>query len=715
MALQTIHLYEFADFRLDLAEKSLWREGRVVSVTPKVFETLQVLVERAGHLVEKDELMQLIWQGRFVDESNLAFNIKMLRKALGDDAAKPQFIETVQRRGYRFIAEVTEGRIEKAPQHRLAPNTSQSAEQPPARSGSMKHLHSALAVLCIGVIGSGLWYARSSDRSNAPPILSAAFSSENLSTNGRVLNAVISPDGSNVAYTNGLGSDKQSVWLKQLDSSNNIQIVPPSDEFYYDLAFSPDGNFLYFVRGARPDKSARQYAIYRISIFGGLAVKIVDEVQGGISVSSDGGRISFVRCYLRDDEWCSLWIADAADGKNERKLASRPSPVRIGDNKISPDGRTLAFGVGQSRNGANAFGLAMVDIESGVERELTPEKFFDIKSLIWLPDQRAVLITALRYPDKHVRIWQVSAITGETTVITRDSEDYWGISLDQDASVLVATKRRPDFHLNLYSAKDPIKVRQVFADAATVTFAPDGKLIVSSGRPGNTDVWSLKEDGEVRQLTNDPLDDLNAVVSTDGTWIFFASNRTGETQVWRMIADGTDQKQVTAVEGGIPLGVSADGKWLYYHSALAKTLRRASFIDGREELILDKIKPAFAVSPDCSQAAFTDRQDGDAMLMVVSLPDGHSLGTFRLGGDKTRILGMSWSNDGKNLFYITAADEINTIWVQPLNDTIPSKIADLPDEGLRNDSSFAVSPDGNSFAVIQGNWKRDAVLLKGLE
>jgi len=106
MSLETKHFYDFGDFRLDLAEKVLLRDGKFIPVTPKVFETLCVLVESAGRLVEKDELMQKIWQDRFVEESNLTFNVGMLRKALGDDASKPTFIETVQRRGYRFIAEV---------------------------------------------------------------------------------------------------------------------------------------------------------------------------------------------------------------------------------------------------------------------------------------------------------------------------------------------------------------------------------------------------------------------------------------------------------------------------------------------------------------------------------------------------------------------------------------------------------------------------------
>src|SRR5436190_7331738 len=100
--------YEFGNFRLDPREKILFCDDKPVSLTPKVFETLQIFVEHAGHLLPKDDLIQKLWQDRFVEESNLTFNIKMLRRALKDDAHQPRFIETVPRRGYRFIAEVKE-------------------------------------------------------------------------------------------------------------------------------------------------------------------------------------------------------------------------------------------------------------------------------------------------------------------------------------------------------------------------------------------------------------------------------------------------------------------------------------------------------------------------------------------------------------------------------------------------------------------------------
>src|SRR4051794_22528683 len=106
MASPTDQIFEFGEFLLDFSEKTLSRSGELVPVTPKVFETLHFFLENSGRLIEKDELMEALWQDHFVEESNLTFNVMMLRKALGDSAEHPRYIETVQRRGYRFIASV---------------------------------------------------------------------------------------------------------------------------------------------------------------------------------------------------------------------------------------------------------------------------------------------------------------------------------------------------------------------------------------------------------------------------------------------------------------------------------------------------------------------------------------------------------------------------------------------------------------------------------
>jgi DNA-binding winged helix-turn-helix (wHTH) protein/TolB-like protein/Flp pilus assembly protein TadD len=103
---QKSHLYEFGPFHLDTIERQLFRDGRPVSLTPKAYETLLLLVERSGRVLTKDELMSAIWPDTFVEEANLAHNISMLRKALGETLEEQQYIQTIPRRGYRFTADV---------------------------------------------------------------------------------------------------------------------------------------------------------------------------------------------------------------------------------------------------------------------------------------------------------------------------------------------------------------------------------------------------------------------------------------------------------------------------------------------------------------------------------------------------------------------------------------------------------------------------------
>src|SRR5215212_10294371 len=108
MSQQDSHSYEFGRFRLKTAERVLLREGELVPLTPKVFDILVTLVEHGGQVVAKDDLMKRVWPNTFVEEGNLTQNISLLRKALGESPGGTQFIETVPRRGYRFVAGASE-------------------------------------------------------------------------------------------------------------------------------------------------------------------------------------------------------------------------------------------------------------------------------------------------------------------------------------------------------------------------------------------------------------------------------------------------------------------------------------------------------------------------------------------------------------------------------------------------------------------------------
>src|SRR6267142_4167865 len=106
MLSQVQERYEFGPFRLDPTEHTLLRDNQVVSLTPKAFETLALLVRSSGHLVRKEELIERVWRDTIVEEGNLNVIIHTLRKALGDDPREHKYIETVAKCGYRFVAEV---------------------------------------------------------------------------------------------------------------------------------------------------------------------------------------------------------------------------------------------------------------------------------------------------------------------------------------------------------------------------------------------------------------------------------------------------------------------------------------------------------------------------------------------------------------------------------------------------------------------------------
>ncbi len=166
------HLYEFGPFRLDPVERRLLRDGQPVALTPKCFDLLVVLVENNGHLLEKDELLGRLWPGQFVEESNLSFNVSSLRKALGEGQDGRRFIETVPKKGFRFVARVEERRGEGTGSTTGAPEQTAEAAgvgQPmlPPRSTTparlllnLKNLTGLLAAGALVLLAYALWARR---------------------------------------------------------------------------------------------------------------------------------------------------------------------------------------------------------------------------------------------------------------------------------------------------------------------------------------------------------------------------------------------------------------------------------------------------------------------------------------------------------------------------------------------------------------------------
>ncbi len=707
MLLET-NRFKFAGFVLEKKEKILLRDEKPVSITPKAFQLLLVLVENHGRLVEKDELMKAVWEDSFVEEGNLSYTMLLLRKILGDDKSNPRFIETVPKRGYRFIAEVETVSSEDNYSIKKIETINESEKR--SLFGSRGFIYSVTPVLLICIVISlAFWYLKSSKNITQIPVLSANFSSEKLSTSGKVFLAIVMPDGMNVVYSTIDGNNKESIWIRHLDSSNNIQIIPPSNEIYGGLAPSSDGNFIYFSR--RLKYSEISFDIYRASIFGGIPTKVVSSTQGWFSLSPDNTKISFVRCPQQSEENCSLWIADSFDGQNEQKLVSYPSPLRIGDNSFSPDGKSIAFAFGQSNNRANEFNLSEIDLESGEKRLLTSEKFFNIKRLAWLPDKNGLLITASKQPAKLFRIWHISTATSEAKSLTKDSENYSYLSLDKEGKTLISTQVKEDKNLFLLNLNNPSALQNL-SNASKASFVSEKKLVFHSLRSGNYEIWSINSDGsDLRQLTNNNAEDAEPIASSNGNQIFFVSNRTGEAQVWRMNSDGSDQQQITFKEGGTPFFITPDQKWVYYSHGIERSLWRASSNGGDEQLVFNRVLESPSISPDASKLAFIEKNNQERTINIISLDNLETIKTISSKEGNITSEGLNWLPDGKSLAYlIKDAAGRNIIKIHQLSKQDSQQIFET------NEDIYSISfgVDGKNIAIVKGGWKHDVVKLSGL-
>ncbi|MGE0443704.1 MAG: winged helix-turn-helix domain-containing protein [Vicinamibacterales bacterium] len=212
--------FEFGDIRVDLRLQTVTRAGEPVALEPKTFDVLRHLLVHRDRLVTKDELLDSVWKDTFVTPNVLTRAVAQLRKALGDDAQEPRYLETVARRGYRFVATVTEP----------GPSVPFTRKEP---GPSVPVWTIALGAMLIGTLG-WLGFSRAGVDDPAP-----ALSLARITASGDVIDAAISPDGRYVVYVRSAGG-LQSLWVRQVAAANPVQLIPPASVGYWGVAFSPD-------------------------------------------------------------------------------------------------------------------------------------------------------------------------------------------------------------------------------------------------------------------------------------------------------------------------------------------------------------------------------------------------------------------------------------------------------------------------------------------
>lgn len=749
-------LYEFGEYRLDLSDRLLWRGEEVLTLPPKVFDTLSILVKREGRIVSKSELMEAIWSDAFVEESNLSQNIYTLRRTLGVDETGRQFIETVPRRGYRFAvpvrlletvpnqdakesilhdttAVIHTGELpgETSATNASPPRTYVKAESPVAHRNThqlfSRHysLLTVLALLVLAAVGFGayrLFNRRNiNDEATVAPIEQVRF--ERLTNSGDVIFPTISPNGELLAYVRH-EADGESIWVKQIASGSAVQTLPSSPKGYQSLAFTPDGKYLFFR------ESADRAAIYQTPVFGGALKKVADNVWGGFSISPDGKQVAFVRREPRRN--ACLLILSNVDGSGEMELSARQLPLdyRGTAPAWSPDGSSLIVAGGVQEQFLPK--LIVIDRATGKESELKTPRWRSITRVLWRGDGRHLIIAARAANEATSQLWMLSYPDGEVRRLTNDLEAYFWISLSADGRRLVTRQQRIISHIWLVTGSDVKNARQLTLGERNLdgyvglAWTPQGRIIFSLFAGKNTDLYAMDQDGRngVQLTVNAGQDNTDPVVSNNGRYVVFTSNRTGASQIWRMDVDGQNQKQLTfgeQKERAHSAALSPDGREVFFiklgngPAAIWKTS-----VEGGPPLQVSRLTNAstenfLAISPDGKWLAYRhlaaqpEAADDEERTKIGVIPtDGKA--EPKLFELQMRRPMVQWAADSKAFYFADGRFNASILWKQSLDGSEPEKISEFTDRIF----NLAWSRDEKHLVVSRGRQQGDAILVTNL-
>jgi Tol biopolymer transport system component/DNA-binding winged helix-turn-helix (wHTH) protein len=739
-ARQKKHFYEFGPFRVDTLKRRLLREGHPVPLTPKAFDTLIVLVEHSRQDLEKEDLIEAVWPETAVEENNLTQNIYALRKALGDSANESRYILTIPGWGYRFVADVrevsgcetelvaherTRTRIVIEDPEDLAPQqTTPAANDGSATMGTARNASVALglvggkrtAILALLIIATAVIVfvifkpQKNISQDGAGEKSPAGFLKfDKTSLTGYIdaRRTAISPDGRYVIYSvHEAGRD--SLWLRQVAIASSQQIIAPADVRYFGLAFSPDGNFVYYIRSEK-DEPLR--VLYRMPALGGVSKRLLSDVEDSITFSPDGKRIAFTRTSQAEDV-STLMIA-SADGTQEQRLAVHNLLNQFGSPSWSPDGKLIACTVGTAHTGSNEMGLVEVDAESGTERPITSKKWEYILMAKWLTDGGGLLMIAREQGSNSNRIWHLSYPNADARSVTDDSDYYLDLSLALDSMTLAAVHARSNSNIWIVPEGDTSRAYQTVHAYGGLSWTPDGRIVYASLAGGNWDIWIMNADGSgQKQLTADAGRNASPAVSPDGRSIVFVSDRSGMFHIWRMNIDGTAPVQLTNGNGENVPTISPDGKWVVYTSVSDWTLWRVPINAGEPVKLTDGNSRWPSVSPNGRWIAYFRVEaspNPECKVAVIPFEGGQPIKIFDSSQRVPTALDVRWTLDGKFLTYAVDGNYASNIWIQSLDGGLPKQLTRFASEDI---FSSAWSPDGKQLACVRGSATRDVVLTR---
>ena len=617
----------FGAYEADLLSGELRKSGIRLKIQDRPFQILAILLEHPGLVVTREQLQKRLWpEDTFVDfEHGLNTAINKLRDALSDEADNPRFIETLPKRGYRFIAPVSASAAPRAHLHAVAPaNASTLSPSPvpaiipadPSAGPTTAKLRlstnlaaSAMLLLFLALLAAVFFFLRARSAGESAEIRIAPLNG--LPREG---DAAFSPDGNQVAFVwAGEKGGYAHIYVSQIGATDSPRQLTSTGEGTFEFApvWSPDGHYIAFFRFNNKEKDL---AIYVTAALGGserrlYTVKSNRKVDA-LDWSVDGKSLAFSDSASPSE--ASRIFLLSLDTLEVLPITSPPTGT-LGDTTpaFSPDGKSLAF----VRDTLDVREIYVRPLSGGSPAQITFDHA-EIQGITWTPQSDKLIFASSR--QGQTSLWRISAKGGTPqrlpiagagwamrpalsrtgnrlayTSVTYSSS-LWRASLAPDHKVIrplekfisstgleegpqyspdgkhiVSQSTRTGYH-EIWRAdadgSNPIQLTH-FAKNLTGTprWSPDSKWISFDSRPaGHSEVFIINaEGGQPRQITQGESENGVASWSTDGKWLYLASNRGGTWEVWKITPEGTSASQITH-HGGFAALPSPDGKFLYF-------------------------------------------------------------------------------------------------------------------------------------------------------
>jgi serine/threonine protein kinase/dipeptidyl aminopeptidase/acylaminoacyl peptidase len=536
-----------------------------------------------------------------------------------------------------------------------------------------------------------------------------------FTTSGKATRAAISPDGKYVVYAQS-DAGKQSLIVRQVTRSNNVEIVPPAEVIYRGLSFSHDGNFVYYVV---QEQNNPIQMLYQVPVLGGVSRRLLVNIDSPITISPDNQKFAFVRRYRGQGE-DALIIADI-DGSNERILFSRKGPDFLGVSGAawSPDGKIIACPAGTNTGGRQMY-VAEIRVSDGQEKSLSAQRWANMGRVSWIRDGRGLVVSAMEQGSTLAQIWYIPYPKGMPRRITNDLNDYRDMSLTESSTALVTVLSESHVNVWLLPGHDSSRAKRItdgigqYNGVLGLTWMPDDRLVYISRAAGGQDVWIMDQNGKnnIQLTTLETRADRYPTVSPDGRYIVFVSTRTGNSNLYRLDMQTLDQTQLTqGTSEEFPV-ISPDGKWVIYTATGSNnfTLWKVSMDGGEPIQLTDKLSQWPAVSPDGQQIACWYRAEPSARWQIALIPisGGDPQKVFNVPSTAETPIPMRWMPDGQGISFVDTRDGISNVWYQPLDGSAPRQLTHFASDQI---FWFDWSRDGKQLACSRGSGTSDVVLI----